>query len=148
MKKLINLFIALVVGITAAVGQESIKEKEVPKPVVEAFKADHSDVEKVRWEKYKGRYQAIYSVEKKETTIAYDRTGKLYSTQKQVDKMELPNGCETYLNEKFEKTKILDVLHINISDSVIYSVAMKCKKGDYEIFFDKDGKFLKKKSYN
>ncbi|MBK8845967.1 MAG: PepSY-like domain-containing protein [Bacteroidetes bacterium] len=148
MKKILNLFIALLMGISASMAQESLKEKEVPKPVIEAFKGEHSDVEKVRWEKYKGRYQAVFSVEKKETTIAYDRTGKLYSTQKQVDKTELPTGCESYLNEKFEKTKILDVLNININDSIVYSVAMKCKKGDYEIFFDKDGKYLKKKSYN
>ncbi len=146
MKKITLLAISILFA--SCIMAQSLKEKEVPAAVIEAFKTDHNDIKKAHWEKYRGKYQVTYTIEKKDHVMLFDKTGKLVSYNKQVDKSELPSECETYINEKFEKPKIVDVINMNINDSIVYSVAMRCKKGDYELFFDKDGKFLKKKSQN
>lgn len=143
-----SLVLSILISICSLINAQSLKEKEVPKPVLDAFKSEHGDIKKSHWEKYRGKYQVTYTVEKKDDILLYDKTGKLVSETKQIDKAELPAECETYINEKFEKPKIIDVLHMNINDSIVYSVAMRCKKGDYELFFDKNGKFLKKKTAN
>ena len=67
MKKITLLAISILFA--SFIMAQSLKEKEVPAAVIEAFKTDHSDIKKAQWEKYRDKYQVTDPIAKRDHVI-------------------------------------------------------------------------------
>ncbi len=123
------------------VKEEKKAELIVPAIVKTKFKSLYPTIEKVKWGKEDGFYEAEFDVNKVETSVTLDSTGNVIETETDIAVSELPAAIVTYFTKNFPGEKIKEAAKItNPKGVVTYEAEMK----DVDYLFDKDGVFIKK----
>lgn len=72
-------------------------------PVVkEAFEKNFNGAVNVNWEKTEGYYFAFFTLNSKETTVAYSETGELLGVSRVIATSQLPLTASLAINEKYK----------------------------------------------
>lgn len=80
---------------------QTIKEKDVPAAVIQAFQKEFPGVMVEKWEKEGANFEAEFDLKKIENSVVYDAGGKQLEHDVELKPSELP----TFVLEYFEKNK-------------------------------------------
>jgi hypothetical protein len=141
------LLIVILLAISTSLNATDKKDIKVPSKVKEAFVKTHPEANDVKWEFEDNGYEASFKVNGKETSVLLDRSGNIKQTGTLINVSELPNGAEKYISAKYKGYKIEDATKIiDSKGNMTFEVAINKGKVNKDVFFDKDGKYIKSKN--
>ncbi len=133
--KNLMLIAALSLGIGFAKAQK-LKEAEVPAAVKESFKKQYPNTKAEGWEKEGANYEVEFDVNKAETSLTFDSSGKLIETEVEIAETALPKAVTDYLTKNMAGKKIKEASKItDAAGKVMYEVEID--KADH--LFDENG---------
>ncbi len=80
---------------------QTIKEKDVPAPVIKSFQKEFPGVKVEKWEKEGANFEVEFDINKIENSVVYDAGGKKLEHEVELKPTELP----TFVLEYFEKNQ-------------------------------------------
>ena len=89
-----NILIPSLLLTVSCISAQSLKEKEVPAPVRDAFERSHDGTKPDKWEKENGNYEAEYKSNGKEYSVLMDAQGNLLETEEEIRVSELPGAVQ------------------------------------------------------
>ncbi|MFL5752453.1 MAG: PepSY-like domain-containing protein, partial [Bacteroidia bacterium] len=144
--KTIITTVALVLAMGTGFAQSKVKEANVPKAVLDAFKAGFKGAKADKWEKEKdGNYEAEFKQGGVETSASYSPEGKLMDTEVEMKTADLPKGVSEYVSKNYAGYKISEAAKItDASGKVSYEAEVSKGKEEMDLIFDSNGGFVKK----
>lgn len=137
MNKLILISAILVCTLRAEA--QSIKERDVPAPVMTSFSQMQPNASKVKWENEDGMYEGSFLTNKKETSLLFSRDGILVQTENEITLAELPAGVLDYVSKQYPSAKIEEANKVTgIKGAVSYEVEV----ADVDLLFSNTGQFI------
>lgn len=139
MKKILVLLAAIIT--TLSIQAQQLKESEVPANLKEAFKKNHRDAKKIKWEKEKdGNFEATYEQEEKEQSVLLNKDGIVLETEVEIAITELPVSAKDYVAKNYKEAKIKEAAKITDAKGLVtYEAEIK----GMDVIFDSHGKFIK-----
>lgn len=133
-----SLVLLLAFFLTQAEAQKC-KAKDVPLPVIDAFKKAYPAVRKVYWGKDSIHYHAGFFDGKAPGSVTFDIMGKRLITEMQMPVEDLPQPVRDYLEKNYYGEIFKEVARITDADGMItYEVEVK----DMDLIFDAKGNFI------
>lgn len=116
----------------------------VPVKVISSFTKTFPMKKNPHWIKVSENYQAIFKINNKEATAAFDAEGKWLQTEISTSFDEIPDKAAAYILLDDKQTAICYACRIvkNTGD-INYGVHIQ----DREILFDEEGKYIKEIKY-
>lgn len=111
---------------------QTIKEKDVPVLVVQAFQKDFTGVKVKKWEKEGANYEVDFELNKIENSAVYDAVGKRIEHEIEIQPSELPNFVLAYFEKNLPGKKIKEASKITDADG---TVTYEAKVDDTEYKF-------------
>jgi hypothetical protein len=131
----------LAIGLCGMIAHaQTIKEADVPAPVKEAQKKQYPATRVKKWEKEGLNYEAEMHLNKVETTVVYDPSGKLIETEIEIAVSELPPAVLASIAKQFTGKKTKEASKIT---NALGNVSYEAEIGDREYFFNANGDSLK-----
>lgn len=137
MNRLILLGVVMLLTIQAQ--SQSVKEKEVPKVVVQKLLALYPDAKNVKWEMEDGMYEGEFKQNKSEVSLMLSRDGMVASTEAQVEVASLPAGLLNYISDNYPGAVISEADKITDSKGI---VSYELEIGGDEYVFDANGNLI------
>jgi hypothetical protein len=139
MKNFFIISIALITGFTTC-GQK-VKKEDVPSSVITKFTLTYPKVEKVKWSKEKGKYEAEFELNEIETSVLYDSIGIVLEIESEINVAELPAAIKEYVKTNCNDAKIKEASKMTDGKGIVTYEA-EVKGVDY--VFDTSGVFIEK----
>lgn len=131
-------FLLLATFVTQAQAQK-IKAKDVPAPVMDAFKKSYPDIQKTYWGKDSIHYHVAFYTGKAPMSVTYDSTGKIVIAEMQMPVEELPSGIVEYVQKNYPGEIFKDVAQITDEKGIVtYEIEVK----DMDLVFDAKGNLI------
>lgn len=148
MKRTVLIMALVIAGITAKA--QDIMKTDVPSSVSSAFdkKFPGMNNQDVDWDKEGGNFQAEFEMEGKEYEVLFDNQGSWLSTEiEKINASELPESISKQLNTgEYSTWEIDDIMVKENPEETIYEIEVEKGMKDHNLYFDKSGKQVKKKS--
>ena len=137
-KSVILVIAGFVLALT--VFAQTVKETAVPAAVKSAFAKKYPGINKVKWEKEKGNYEANFEQQGKEASAVFSATGNFEESEIGISATELPAAVREYVNTHYKGATIKEAAKITKANGeVLYEANVKNK----ELIFDAQGGFVK-----
>jgi biopolymer transport protein ExbD len=118
---------------------------EVPKEAKDSFAKLYPKAKEIKWDKEGKDYEASFKLDKKEMSVNLDAKGNLLDTETKIEKSQLPEGVEKYVNDNYKGFKISEAAKIVKADGkIIYEAEVTKQKEKKDLLFDANGKPIKK----
>jgi uncharacterized membrane protein YkoI len=145
MKK--SVYIIAILVLAGAVNAQKIKEADVPKPVMDAFKNKYATGAK-EWEKEKdGTFEAEFKLNGKETSASFRSDGTFVESEEEIKLDELPEVIKDNVSKNYSDFKIEEASKISTAEGkTMYEVEIKKGKEEYDVIYDSAGNFIKKEA--
>ena len=120
----------------------------VPDAVMKAFSEKYSTVTKVSWEAEDGNFEAEFNLDGIEQSVVYRADGKWIETEVEVKTANLPAAIHEYIKANYEGAELEEAEKVETAEGkVFYEVEVEIEKlfkeTEFDLLFDKNGKFLK-----
>ena len=143
MKKLFVLL--FIVALAAPIFASTPNGIKVPQKAKDALTKSFPDAKNIKWEKEGNAFEANFESKNAKASIVVDANGIITETEAVIEKSQLPKGVENYIEKNHKNFKISEVSKIvNDKNITTYEVEVSNGKTKKDLFFDNDGKFLKK----
>ena len=141
------ILIGLLAFLSTNIQAQKIEKKvNAPALVVKAFQKDFPKVTKVNWTAEGADFEAEFKLNGVEASANYDKTGKRTETELEIKKEQIPAKALNYIKKNFSKYKISEAARITDANKMVsYEVEMTKAGKSFDLIFDADGNFLKKK---
>lgn len=145
MKKLILICAAAFLsGTTFSYGQD-MAQSEVPSVVVNNFEKEFPKAIDVEWELKGNLYKVDFETGMEVDHDAwYTKTGDLKKHKEDISKNELPKSVINTLNTNYKGFRVDDCDKYTEGSTITYKVDVESATQDWKIWFDTNGKELKK----
>ncbi len=137
MNRLILLGVVMLLTIQAQ--SQSVKEKEVPKVVLQKMLSLYPDAKNVKWEMEDGMYEGEFKQNKSEVSVMLSRDGMVAFTEAQVEVASLPAGLLNYVADNYPGAVISEASKITDSKGM---VSYELEIGGDEYVFDTNGNLI------
>jgi len=122
------------------VNAQKLKPKDVPQPVLKAFKDSFPNVKKSYWGKDSIHYHVGFFYLKAPGSVTYDITGKRIISEMQMPVEDLPQNIVEYVQTNYPGEVVKEAAQIITGEGMItYEVEIK----DFDLIFDTIGNFIK-----
>lgn len=119
---------------------QKISQDHVPEQVKATFQKQYPEVQKVKWEKDNGNYEAEFEIGQSEVSMVIDSAGGIVKIEEEIGADALPKNTKDYLTKQFPGKKVKEATKTTDGKGVItYEVEV----GDEELVFDGNGNFVK-----
>ena len=137
MKKMMFILVMRLGATFAAYAQ-----KTPPAAVVAAFNQQFPGMKDVDWDREKnGEWEAEFEQGDTEMSANFSADGKWLETETEIAAGELPQAVRDYVKSNFGNKKIKEAAKIRKADgTTVYEAEVK---GQGDLIFDAEGKFLK-----
>ncbi len=116
---------------------------EIPKAVMEAFKAKFPDVTDVEWEVESDKYEVEFMMDSKEYEAEFDKEGNWLSTENEISKSEIPEQVINSINTNYEGYDIKEAEFVTSAEyGELYEVMLEMLDKQIEVAINKEGKVL------
>ena len=144
---LLSLLVLLAAAISQAYPQEeqeqSIKKKDVPKPILEAFEKAYPKAMITGYSKETDKGVTSYEIESKEAgvhrDVQYAPDGTLIVVEESMPYAKLPDAVRNAVTKEYPKGKVTHCEKLSKTALTQYEVALKSGKQKYEVVFNSDG---------
>lgn len=120
------------------------KEIKVPKDVQDAFSKKFVNANSVKWEKEGKDYEANFKLANQKMSILMTEKGELKETEVEIDKTKLNPKITEYINSKYPKANILEVVNVESKEKGDFiEVEFKFNNKKIELKFNLDGTLIK-----
>ncbi|MFZ1358596.1 MAG: PepSY-like domain-containing protein [Saprospiraceae bacterium] len=137
-----HILMLLLISCAFCMNAQKINEKAVPEAVKSEFKSKYPSVSKVKWEKEELNFEAEFEINKVESSVVLDGSGKILEIESEISQNQLPGVVQSYLKKNHSGEKIKEVAKITDSNGVV-TYEVEIKSGDK--IFDTDGNLIVKK---
>lgn len=137
-----QFMIAAVFVISSSVGFSQEKKDSPVKPPAAAeaaFKKGFPSASNVKWTSEEGNFEVNFRQAKKEMSAVYTAAGALKETESEIGVSELPAAIAPYVKQHYKGSIKSAEKITDDKGNITYEVEV----GEVEVFFDKDGKFIK-----
>lgn len=119
---------------------QKVKAKNIPPQARVSFNSLYPDVKEVYWTKQGKIYVAEFVYKDVNTSLVFDKDGKLNQTIIFIKKEELPKQAQDFINNNFGKKKLGDITKIKDSKGdITFNVEIK----NNTVIFDEYGKYIR-----
>jgi len=119
---------------------QTIKEKDVPTSVKNAFQQKYPQANVEKWEKEGANYEAEFDFNEVDQSVLIDVQGNIIETEIEIMLSELPKSVTEYIKTNHKGQTIKEATKISDSKGTItYEVEIKGK----DLIFDRNGSFIK-----
>ncbi|MEO6130535.1 MAG: PepSY-like domain-containing protein [Saprospiraceae bacterium] len=129
----------IIVCLAACAGKEN--KVNIPENIKTKFMTMYPHASNVKWEMEEGNYEAIYMLEKNETSVILTPEGTLVQTETEVDEKLLPDNIKNYVASQLGGKKITSATAIE-KPAGGTSFEVEVDKVDY--LFDATGQYIGK----
>jgi Putative beta-lactamase-inhibitor-like, PepSY-like len=140
----IGLFL---INFSAAAQESKVKEKDVPKAVIDAFKSAYPNATIRGYAREKEHGKLFYEIESKEgptmRDILYNPDGTVAEIEETVAATDLPAAALQLIQSKYPNAVVSKAEKVTRGDKIEYEVIAKHGKKRINLVFDADGKVLK-----
>ena len=146
MKTKLLVLMTLLLGVAYGCSDDDDKDFEFVSEVTkEAFMQDFPEATGVEWEKKQDYYVVEFYVDKREMEAWYDNTGKLYITEKDLSKEELPDAVlKAFESSPYADWKIDDIDQYERKGyETIYILEVERGKEEVDLVYNEDGILLR-----
>ena len=123
--------------------EQSVKKKDVPKPVLEAFGRAYPKATVKGYSRETDEGKVVYEVESTEGRIhrdvLYTPEGAVVVVEESLPYKELPEAVRTAITKEYPQGKVSYCEKLMKSETTQYEVALKSGKHKYEIVLNSDG---------
>jgi hypothetical protein len=137
-----QFIIAAAATLLSAAGFAQEKKDAPVKPPAAAeaaFKKAYPNATGVKWSAEEGDYEVNFKQAKLEMSAVYTAAGALKETEEEISKSALPASITAYVKQHYKGSIKAAAKITDAKGDVTYEVEV----GETEVFFTKDGKFLK-----
>ncbi len=153
MKKLGWMFIALLAAapLDGRANSEELKEADVPRPVLEAFKKEYPNGKATSYEREQEEKGVVYEIkltaDGKNLQVEFDAAGKLLEKEEVLLSLEEapPAVKSAFQGSKYSGWTIKKVKHVMVPKPEGYSIGLFNGSAKVKLLFDAQGKLLKEK---
>lgn len=125
--------LCLAAGLASA---QKVKEADVPSAVKDSFKNHYPAAKVESWEKEGANYEAEFDLNKVETSVVFDASGKLLETETEIAESALPKAVLDHISKTMPGKKIKEAAKIvDASGKIRYEAEID--KKDY--LFEENG---------
>jgi len=140
MKKILSAVI-FIISSTAGFSQEKKDSPVKPPAATEAaFKKSFPSAIDVKWTSESKDFEVSFKLAKKEMSAVYTAAGALKETETEIGVPELPAAVTAYVKQHYKSPIKAAAKITDDKGNITYEV----ESGEIELFFNKDGKFIKK----
>lgn len=136
-----TLAIVLVLVASAAFGR-SLNTKQVPKAVARSFSQLYPQVNKAKWSRENGEYEANFTANKKEMSALFTAQGKLLETETEMPVSQLPQVIQTSLKQNFMGYKVTEAARIESNGTTKYEAEIHKGMRSYDVLYAANGSIL------
>lgn len=132
-----KVMLMAVIGFTVSCANaQKLKEADVPAAVKEGFKKQYPNAKVEGWEKEGANYEAEFDLNKTETSVVFDASGKLLETETEIAESALPKAVLDQISKTMPGKKVKEAAKIvDASGKVKYEAEIE--KKDY--LFEENG---------
>lgn len=141
--------VSLLEIVPAAAHEKLLNKQEIPQAVLAAFKKDHPEVKKARYEEEffegKSAYEIAFRDDKgQERSEVYGADGSLVETEKTIKINELPDSVAQAVKNSYPQATLQRAFQVSNPSGTVtgYEVEIKAGKRERELEFDTNGKVL------
>ena len=139
MKKSIIVITLIMVSLVSFA--QKTKEQNVPQVVKNALLQKFPKAKEVKWDKEGKNFEASFDLNTVDNSVVFTPDGKIIETEVQIEVSQLPENALHYLKEHYKNQKVTEAAKITTEKgTLLYEAEIKGK----DLFFDKDGNFIKK----
>jgi hypothetical protein len=146
MKK--SVYIIATLLLAGAMNAQKIKDADVPKPVMDAFKKQYPGTNAKEWEKEKdGEYEAEFKMNNKEMSASYKADGTFIESEQEIKLDDLPQAIKNSISKSYPDFKIEEACRITSADGkTMYEAEIEKGKEEFDVIYDSAGNFIKKET--
>ncbi len=141
------VFTAIANNIQAQDHDKKYSKKDIPKAVLESFKASYPKADIIGYDVGNENGMKIYEIETKEGNLyrdmEYTADGKISEIGEIIETSALPESVVSAINNKYKSGKILEAEKKTGSSGITYEVITDYNGKKYEVLLSEDGKILK-----
>lgn len=143
MKKLMTLLVCMVF---VAFSYAQKPKDEAPAAAKAAFAAKYPTAQKVKWSVEKpGEFEVEFTLNKIESSVLYDASGKLLESESEVKEAELPQAVKATIAKDFAGYKLKEIEKAtDAKGAITYEMEAAKGKVKLEISFNANGKLISK----
>jgi hypothetical protein len=137
----------LLSGLSISAQERKIKESDVPKAVIAAFKSDYPNATVRGYAKEKENGKTFYEIESKDGTtmrdLLYNVDGSIAEIEETVAASDLPAAVQEHIKSNYPKAAITKAEKTTQGDKVEYEVVARQGKKRISLVFDANGQLRK-----
>ena len=147
-KHLITLLVALLVSAGTAGSQEqSIKKKDIPQAILDAFHKSYPNAAIKGYSRETDKGNVVYEIESLEgkihRDISYAADGSLVSTEESLAYAELPEPVRNAIEKDYPKAKVSICEKVVKGGTTNFELLVRSGKQKQELVFNADGTLVK-----
>lgn len=120
----------------------AVEADVVPDAVQAALQAKYSEPEEVEWYQSGNKYEAEFEADDKETTVLFNKRGKLLMTETELEEEDLPQSVRDYVAANYPDHPIEEADKEENRKGLFYEVELMIDGQEVELRFDADGNFI------
>ncbi|MFH0990367.1 MAG: PepSY-like domain-containing protein [bacterium] len=146
---LVTLLLCVVLAGSSFSQEQSIKKKDVPKAILDAFQKAYPKATIKGYSKETEKDATVYEIESTEgkikRDITYSSDGSMISAEETLPYASLPDAVRKTIAKEFPKAKISTTEKVTKDATVQYELVVTVKKEQYEVVLNPDGSIVSKK---
>jgi hypothetical protein len=131
---------------TSFSSEQTLKKKDVPKAVLEAFAKAYPKAKAMGYAKEMEGKTVVYEIESEEGTVTrdvlYDTKGNVLELEESITKDELPQAIKDAIAKDYSKANITKYEKLTKGETTQYEIHIKSGKKSSEVLFDANGKLV------
>ena len=121
------------------------QHSKTPQKVSETFSKLYPKATNVKWDKEGNNYEASFKLDSKNISVTLDANGNVIETETEIEKSQLPNGVEKFIQDNYKEYKISEAAKIVKADGeTVFEAEILKGKTRKDLLFDANGKIEKK----
>jgi hypothetical protein len=128
--------------------EQSLKKKNVPKAILDAFQASYPKATLKGYSKEKDKETVVYEVESVEGKIhrdvSYTVDGAVISVEESLPYDKVPQPVRDALLKEYPKAKVSMCEKVTKGETIQYELLVRSGKQKYELVFNTDGTIVEK----
>lgn len=138
MKKTVFTVLALAMGLSAC-DDDDMRNTDIPSVVINGFTQEFSNAKDLEWDRNADMYEAEFTVNNVEFQALLNPDGTFDRYKYDFTYEALPQQVQAGIINGFQKTKIEEVVVIEILGTSYYQVEFDAEPNDSKIIFDELG---------
>jgi uncharacterized membrane protein YkoI len=136
----------LLLSLSASAQESKVTEKDMPQPVLAAFKSAYPNATVRGYAKEKEKGKVFYEIESTDGAtmrdISYHPDGTVAEVEETVAATDLPAAAQKVIQTKYPRAVVTKAEKATAGDKVSYEVSAKRGKQKISLAFDAEGKLL------